>query len=156
MRMVQPLTATAFEPFGEVLTAPDVPGRTYFEQILHSKRPGAWPSLSLLRAAPLPGTTLRVEVMERHAFSSQSFVPLGPARFVALVAPHAAVGGPDMERAIAFLAGPGQGVTYAVDTWHLSLTVLDAAADFAVFMWRDGTTADEEFVPVAPFDVMLG
>lgn len=156
MRMVQPLTAAAFEPFGEVLTVPDAPGRVYFERMLRSERPGAWPSLSLSRAEPLPGMKLRVETMERHASSSQSFIPLGPARFLALVAPHAAAGGPDMERAMAFLARPGQGVTYAMDTWHLSMTVLDAPANFAVFMWRDGTATDEEFVPVTPFDLVLG
>ncbi len=155
MRMVQPLTAAAFEPFGEVLTVPDAPGRVYFERMLRSERPGAWPSLSLSRAVPLPSMKLRVETMERHA-SSQSFVPLGPARFIALVAPHAAAGGPDMERAMAFLAGPGQGVTYAIDTWDLSMTVLDVPTNFAIFVWRDGTATDEEFVPVTPFDLMLG
>lgn len=152
---VRPLTAAAFEPFGEVLRVPGVPGRDYFERALRSDRLGAWPSLSLSRAAPLSGTALRVEAMERHAYSSQSFVPLGPTRFLVLVAPHAAAGGPDMERAAAFLAGPGQGVTYAADTWHHSMTVLGAPADFAIFMWRDGTATDEEFVPVTPFDLVL-
>jgi ureidoglycolate lyase len=35
-------------------------------------------------------------------------------------------------------------------TWHHPLTVLDGPASFAVLMWRDGTTGDEEFVPVDP------
>ena len=93
--------------------------------------------------------------MERHAWSSQSFVPLDPARWLVLVAPHAAAGGPDMARAAAFVAGPGQGVTYGADVWHHGLTVLDAPARFAVFMWRDGTVGDEEFVDVEPFTVEL-
>jgi ureidoglycolate lyase len=49
----------------------------------------------------------------------------------------------------AFVARAGQGVTYALGTWHHPLTVLDGPASFAVLMWRDGTTADEEFVQVA-------
>ncbi len=89
--------------------------------------------------------------MERHVFSSQSFIPLGPARFLVLVAPHSPLGGPDMARAEAFLAAPGQGVTYAANIWHYGMTVLDAPARFAVLMWRDGTEKDEEFVDVAPF-----
>ena len=49
----------------------------------------------------------------------------------------------------AFVARAGQGVTYAMGTWHHPLTVLDGPASFAVLMWRDGTSADEEFVPVS-------
>jgi ureidoglycolate lyase len=147
---VLPLTAEAFAPFGEVLSVPDAPGRAYFERALATTRPGAWPSLSLSLKDPSPPSVV-VRRMERHAHSSQSFVPLGPARFLVLVAPHAEGGGPDMARALAFVAGPGQGVTYGADVWHHPSTVLDAPARFAVFMWRDGTPADEEFVDVSPF-----
>lgn len=151
---LEPLTAEGFAPFGEVLAVPEAPGRETFERALQSTRPGAWPSLSLSFKEASTGP-LVVRVMERHAFSSQSFVPLGPARFLALVAPHAPGGGPDMARARAFVAGPGQGVTYGADVWHHPFTVLDAAARFAVFMWRDGTAGDEEFVDVAPFTLEL-
>lgn len=147
---IEPLTAEGFAPFGEVLAVPDAPGRAVFERALLSTRPEARPSLSLSLKEPAGGP-LAVQVMERHAFSSQSFVPLGPARFLALVAPHAADGTPDMARARAFLAGPGQGITYGADVWHHPLVVFDAPARFAVFMWRDGTVGDEEFVDVAPF-----
>lgn len=81
---VRLLTASAFEPFGEVLTVPGAPGRDYFERALCNLCPGAWPSPSLSRTAPLSGTVLRVGCMERHAYSSRSFVPLGPARFLVL------------------------------------------------------------------------
>jgi ureidoglycolate lyase len=151
---ILPLTAEAFAPFGDVLTVPEAPGREYFERALSTTRPGARPSLSLSLRDPTPAP-IEVRVMERHAFSSQSFVPLGPARFLVLVAPHAPGGGPSMAEAVAFLAGPGQGVTYGADVWHHGMTVLDAPARFAVFMWRDGTAGDEEFVKVAPFTLEL-
>ncbi len=154
---LRPLTPEGFAPYGDVLVGPDGPGRLYHERSLASARPGAWPSLSLSCAAPHPGGPLRVRRMERHAFSSQSFVPLVPLRWLVLVAPHAPGGGPDMARAEAFLAGPGQGVTYGADVWHHPLTVLgEAPGRFAVLMWRDGTAADEEFVDVAPFDLEPG
>lgn len=149
-----PLNAEAFAPFGEILVVPDQPGRAYFEGALSSARATAWPSLSLTLREP-SSAPVRVTAMERHAFSSQSFVPLGPARWLVLVAPHAAGGGPDMARARAFLAGPGQGVTYGANVWHHGLTVLDRPAHFAVFMWRDGTAGDEEFVDVGPLNVEL-
>ena len=153
MRAV-PLDAEAFAPFGEVLAVPDLPGRAYFEGALANTRPDAWPSLSLTLREP-SALPLTVTAMERHAFSSQSFVPLGPARWLVLVAPHAANGGPDMAQAKAFVAGPGQGVTYGCDVWHHGLTVLDQPTRFAVFMWRDGTAGDEEFVDVQPMAVEL-
>ena len=50
----------------------------------------------------------------------------------------------------------GQGVTYAMGTWHHPVTVLDGPASFAVLMWRDGTAGDEEFVPVTtPLTIVL-
>lgn len=149
-----PLTAEAFAPFGDVLAAPAAPGRDYFERALRNDRPGAWPSLSLSARAPHEGPVV-VRAMERHAFSSQSFVPLGDARWLVLVAPHAPSGGPDMSRAAAFLAGPGQGVTYGADVWHHGMTVLDVPARFAVFMWRDNSAGDEEFVDVDPLRVEI-
>lgn len=151
MRAV-PLTAEAFAPFGQVLDPPTLPGRVYFDQRLENRRAGAHPSLSLAMRAP-SSLPFRVEKMERHAFSSQSFVPLDPVRYLVLVAPHAPGGGPDMDRAVAFVASPGQGVTYGADVWHHGLTVLDAPGRFAIGMWLDGTAGDEEFVDVAPFDV---
>ena len=48
-----------------------------------------------------------------------------------------------------------QGVTYKPNTWHHGLTVLDKPGRFAVFMWRAGTTGDEEFVPVEPFTIRI-
>jgi len=103
---------------------------------------------------PTPDRPLKSETMERHEFSSQSFVPVDVGRWLIVVAPHAAKGGPDMAAARAFIANGQQGVTYKPDTWHHGLTTLDKPGRFAVFMWRAGTK-DEEFVPVAPFTVKI-
>ena len=151
----EPLTSAAFLPFGEVIECPAVPGRTYFEDALANLRPNARPSISLTvktTAAELP---LRSTTMERHEFSSQSFIPQEAGRWLVIVAPHAAGGGPDMARARAFLAGPMQGVTFGANVWHHPFTVLDAPARFVIVMWRDGTRTDEEFVEVPPFEVQL-
>ncbi len=157
MRIVaEPLNAAAFAPFGDVLAPPAERGRDYFDAGLGNARAGARPSLSMSRVAPLAALPLKATMLERHEFSSQSFVPLDVARWLVIVAPAAPGGGPDAARARAFVAGPGQGITYHVGTWHHGLTVLDREARFAVFMWRDGSHGDEEFVPLStPFDVVL-
>lgn len=142
-----PLTASAFAPYGDVLAAPADPGRTYFPDGLGNRRPSAGLSLSLSKLAPT-ALPLRTALFERHAFSSQTFLPLSVSRYLVIVAPPAADGGPDAAQVRAFVAGPGQGITYRAGTWHHGMTVLDRAAEFAVVMWRDGTAADEEFVPL--------
>jgi ureidoglycolate lyase len=103
---------------------------------------------------PLKSLPLTATRMERHEFSSQSFLALDVARWLVIVAPKAGDGRPDTARACAFLAGPGQGVTYRVDTWHHPLTVLDRPARFAVLIWLDHSKTDEEFVTLdQPFTV---
>jgi ureidoglycolate lyase len=157
MRIIAaPLTPKAFAPFGDVLAAPDDFGRAYFDEGLTTTRTTARPSLSVSRVRPLASLPLEAKVMERHEFSSQSFVPLDVSRWLVVVAPSAADGGPDASRAVAFLVGPGQGITYHANTWHHPLTILDRPARVAVVMWRDGTRTDEEFRTLAaPFTVEL-
>lgn len=156
MRFItEPLTAEAFAPFGEVLAAPEAPGRLHIDGVLENRRAHAKPAMYFTckepSALPLASTT-----MERHLHSSQSFVPMEAGRWLVVVAPHGADGGPDMARARAFLARPDQGVTYGADVWHHPFTVVDRVARFAVFMWKDGTSADDEFVEVPRFEVAAG
>ena len=143
--ILEPLAAEPFAPFGDVLEVPHSSGRTYFDRALGNLRPAARPSLSLARREELSSLPLTARQMERHEFSSQSFVPLEAGRWLVVAAPHAKGGGPDMKAARAFLAGPRQGVTYKADTWHHPLTILDRPAAFAVYMWLDGGKGDEEF-----------
>lgn len=144
--VVEPLEAQAFAPYGEILTLPKKAGRDYFESALSSLRPGAWPSISLSRRLDVASLPLVARQMERHEFSSQSFIPIETGRWLVVVAPHLATGGPDVAKLRAFVARPDQGVTYAANVWHHPLAILDRPATFAVVMWRDGTATDEEFV----------
>jgi ureidoglycolate lyase len=153
----EPLTAAAFAPFGEVLEAPQAAGRVYVEDALANGRFEARPSLSFARTGPAAALPLEVRLMERHEFSSQSFIPLGRCRWLVVVAPSGPTGGPDAAAARAFLAAPGQGLTYRMNVWHHPLTLLDEAAAFAILMWRTGGPGDEEFTELpAPFRVALG
>lgn len=144
MIRAEPLTAEVFAPFGQLIETPTAPSRLYFSDALRSTRPQARPSLSLAYRTP-SSLPLTATMMERHRFSSQSFVATDVARWLVLVAPHAVSGGPDMTRARAFLPSAGQGVTFAADVWHHPLTVFDRPGSFAIYMWLDGTNGDEEF-----------
>jgi ureidoglycolate lyase len=154
--VAEPLRAQSFAEFGDVLEAPAEAGRAYFEGGLGNRRPRARPSLSVAHVAPLGSLPLEATMMERHEFSSQSFMPLDVARWLVVAAPSAPDGGPDAAQARAFIAGPGQGITYRQNVWHHPLTVLDRPARFAIFMWlEDGSGTDEEFVTLRkPFTVV--
>jgi ureidoglycolate lyase len=151
--IASPLTAEAFAPFGEVIERPAAPGRQYYDAALGNGRPQAPGSLSMVQRPPIEGLPFEARMMERHEFSSQTFIPIDAGRWVVVVCPHHPDGGPDVAGLRAFIASPQQGVTYRMNTWHHGLTVLDQPATMAVFMWRDGTSGDEEFVDVPPFTV---
>ncbi len=153
--IARPLTTAAFAPYGEVLEAPGDAGRIYIERALANGRADAKPSLSVTLAKPPATLPFQVVQLERHQFSSQSFVPMERGRFLVIVAPKLDGGRPDALRAEAFLAGPGQGVTYGMDVWHHALTVLDTPMRFAIFMWLGRSATDEEFVDVTPFSVAV-
>lgn len=144
------LDAAAFAPFGDVLAAPISTGATLIAPLAAARnlRPDrAVPRLAWF-AVPATAWPVRATVMERHRFSSQSFVPCGPAEWLVLVAPDDAQGGPDMGAARAFVAGGDQAVTIRADIWHHPVTAF-AACRFAVLTCLAGDADDEEFRDLA-------
>lgn len=152
--IIEPLTSTAFAPFGDVISIPSAYGRQYYSDALGNLRTDAKPDLSVTTLGATQSLPLDVHSMERHEFSSQTFIPLTASHWLIVVAPHTADGKPDTDKTKAFLGTGKQGITYRPNTWHHSLTVLEQPASFAVFMWRDGGPLDEEFVDVSPFTVI--
>ncbi len=84
----QPLTSRAFEPFGEFFCRLTEPGRAYTEAALGNGRPAARPSLSMALKRPLAQLPLAVFELERHAQSSQTFVPIDAGRWLMSVGLH--------------------------------------------------------------------
>src|SRR5256885_11933528 len=112
MRIIaESLTEKAFAPYGDLLAAPAEFGRAYFDEGLRTSRATAWPSLSVSHVRPLPSLPLEARVMERHEFSSQSFLPFAAARWLVVVAPAGAGAGSHSPPAAGFLSGSGQRVT---------------------------------------------
>ncbi len=147
--ITQPISAEAFEPFGQLLQAPAHTGRAYINDRLANERADAVVSLSMTTVESTANTALIATEMERHEFSSQSFIPLDVSRYLVVVAPHGANGRPDEQHMQAFVVPGHIGITYGVNVWHHSLRVLDRPAQFAVLMWKNETATDEEFVPLS-------
>jgi ureidoglycolate lyase len=152
----QPLTPTAFAPFGDVVAprdgasiAANLGTAARFDRItaLTSSRRSATPNVALFRstAQALPRT---LTLLERHACSSQLFVPMHCARYLVVVAPTALEGGPDEDGIVAFLGGPGVGINYRAGTWHHPLLALDDGALFLMVAHEDGTPIDCEERPL--------
>lgn len=148
----RPFTKEAFAPYGDVISAGVTAGSsanmgtaTRFDwcTALINARPNAKANIavfrSLAKSLPFP-----VELLERHPFSTQAFVPMVCTRFLVCVAPDAPDGGPDVSRLEAFLCTPGQGLNYRQGVWHHPLIAIDGPADLVMVAFEDGTVGDCE------------
>jgi ureidoglycolate lyase len=143
---LEPITAEAFQPFGQLVLAPEKGGpRVELIEELQNLRDSAKPRLSLAAVDPKPLPLTAVE-MERHLFSSQAFIPYDCDSYLVIVAPHGADGMPDTSALRAFRVPGDVGINYRADTWHHPLTALKSAARFVVLTFVDGSAGDEQFV----------
>ncbi|KAI1355230.1 ureidoglycolate hydrolase [Xylaria sp. FL0043] len=109
----------------------------------------------------------RVAVLERHPFTSQTFIPLTAdmtRRYLVIVAPTLGSSGdnstlpapegtglpgrglPDLRRLRAFVATGEQGVTYAAGTWHAPMVALgppDSTIDFVVVQFANDVPVED-------------
>ena len=89
------MTAEAFAPFGLLcrLAGPGQPRIEFFGELAKLQVTGK-PRLRRPRSAPktLPLTAIE---MERHLYSSQTFVPMDCESYIVLVAPHGVDDRPD-------------------------------------------------------------
>ena len=133
---LQPLTAPAFAPFGDVLAATGAPDKMINQGLcgrFHDRAaldfgPGGRAGISIFNAEPraLP---YRLEMVERHPEGSQAFLPLHQQPFLVIVAPDE---GGRPGRPLAFLTDGAQGINLHRGTWHGVLTPLAAPGLFAV------------------------
>ncbi len=152
----EPLTATAFAPFGSVIEAIDAAVKIEINQghavrydrlaELDVAAAGGTGVISLFRAKPLGALVLKV--FERHPLGSQSFVPLSGRPYLVAVAP---AGDFDPGAVRLFRAEGHQGVHYRKGTWHHFLLVLDEDSDFLV-VDRAGPGDNCDEMELAPGD----
>ncbi|OTB07108.1 hypothetical protein M426DRAFT_54379 [Hypoxylon sp. CI-4A] len=113
------------------------------------------------------GGLFEVKILERHPFTSQTFVPLGASastRYLVIVAPSLAPsssdeelpvpegdklpgrGLPDIRGLRAFVATGNQAVTYGAGTWHAPMAALGtqgSAIDFVVVQFADDEPVED-------------
>ena len=154
--IAEPLNAEAFRPFGQVLEVPAKPGRKSFNEILENSRVNASVDLSISTINPLDKLPMRAQTLERHPYSSQTFIPIKAGRYLVIVAPGKPDGSPDLDEIRCFLATGEQSFTYRRGVWHHDMTVLDETAEMAILMWCEGSSDDEELLDIdTPFEVFL-
>jgi ureidoglycolate lyase len=144
---IEPLTTPAFAPFGELIEASDErPHFTIndgFAERYHDlaridvggeagsddggSRGRVLASIFRAKARSLP---LQLALLERHPLGTQAFMPLSPYPYLVVVAPPGKA--PDTTHLRCFVARPGQGVNYAMGTWHHPLIALHEGSDFLV------------------------
>jgi len=176
---VLPLTPEAFAPFGQVIQAygdhtaapkgtkitpanGGTASKFHKLSLLASSYPpnaGATAGLSVYRCQPLKdvnrtdGTT-ELTVLERHSFTNQGFIPMGPGpnegladpghRYLVVVAKNGENDKPDLKTLRAFVACTSQGIVYNTGIWHQPMTVLDKALDFTCIETQIGNGSIED------------
>ncbi|GAB5437176.1 ureidoglycolate lyase [Falsiruegeria mediterranea] len=132
---IQPISAQAFAPFGEVIEVAGEPdkiinqgqcGRYHDRASLDFVEGRAGVSLFNANPRPLPYT---LELVERHPEGSQLFIPMTEHPFLVIVAKDE-LGTPG--RPLAFETKAGQAINFHRGTWHGVLTPLHAPGLFAV------------------------
>lgn len=156
---IRPIDAAAFAPYGWLADADAAAGRPIndgssqrIDEVgeLHLTAYGGTPCLALFRARPhdLHGPW---QVLERHCLGTQSFVPMGGAPYLMLVALGDVQ--PDEPTLAAFAVAGHQAVTLRAGTWHHGL-IAPQGGDFVVIE-RRSAEVDCELATLADA-VMLG
>ena len=146
--VIEALSAEAFAPFGDVVAQPPGGTRMYWSDALTNPRPYALLSFSTANV-PRANLPASLTVMERHAHSFQTFIPLDASGYLVCVAPGGADDLPAMDQLRAFVVPSGIAITYNANVWHHPMMALDRTAQFAILMWSSGGDDDEEFVDLS-------
>ena len=156
---VEPLSRTVFQPFGDVIENPRTTNEGTWPVAKHVNQgsalkyadistvtnaypsnSGARPSIALFVCSPRHPVTdesaaidyLQLSVLERHRFTTQTFIPLDhppEASYLVVVAPSKHTRGsvhdlPDVDNMRAFIAKGTQAITYGAAVWHAPMIVL--------------------------------
>lgn len=131
----QPLSHSRFAPFGDVIMPGRQDGTSINERtaqrfdeltVLDFEAQDGSACLTVFRThGGTPDGTIPLRAFERHCLGSQTFVPMGQGRCLAVMTTGAQT--PDESAIQAFIVEPGQGITVRRGVWHHPLITLGAA-----------------------------
>ncbi|MBV6656597.1 MAG: ureidoglycolate lyase [Devosiaceae bacterium] len=156
--VARPLTAEAFAPYGDVLSAAGAPDKLineglcwrYHDRAALDFGDGGRAGVSIFKAE-LRALPYTLTMVERHPEGSQAFVPMDAHPFLVTVAPDE---GGEPGTPVAFLTHPGEAINFHRGTWHGVLTPLHGTGLFAVID-RIGDSANlEEHRFTEPYEVV--
>lgn len=133
---IQPMTAAAFAPFGDLLEAVGDPDKLinqglcgrYHDRAALDFGEGGRAGISLFQAE-LRALPYTLGMMERHPDGTQAFLPMSLDGFLVIAAPD---DGGRPGQPSAFRTEAGQGINFHRNTWHGVLTPLSGSGLFAV------------------------
>ena len=150
----EPISAEAFAPFGDILSAEGPPDRLINAGLCgryHDRArldfAGGRAGISIFHAQ-IRALPYRLDLIERHPLGAQAFLPLSPDPFLVIVA--AAKDAPPR----AFITQPFQGVNLLRGVWHGVLTPLSGTGLFAVVDRIGASPNLEEYHYPQPWTVL--
>lgn len=149
--IIEPMTADAFAPFGDLLEAKGMPDKMINQGLCGRFHDRARMDFSDGRAgisifhAEKRDLPLKLDLVERHPDGSQAFVPMSHQPFLVVVAEDQN-GTPQNIRA--FLTEAGQAINIHRGVWHGVLTPLHDPGLFAVIdRIGEGPNLEEYWLP---------
>ena len=148
---VEPLSAEAFAPFGEVIehcsgtrisTNGGTAIRAHAISAIDCGSDGGTAYINMFHV-PKPVPIEPVRMLERHPISTQAFIPLERVRFIVVVADASVV--PSHGALRAFLTDGRQGVNYLKGTWHHALIALDPGSLLVIDRSTSAQTLEQDY-----------
>ncbi|CAI2194550.1 3935_t:CDS:2, partial [Funneliformis geosporum] len=106
----------------------------------------AVPNLSLYKCSPVKSLPFIVRLLERHPYSSQTFVPMSDGKvkgYLVVVCLNNDAGKPDLSTLKAFAASSTQGINYHPGIWHHPMIALENTMEFACLTHESGITNED-------------
>ncbi len=143
------LTAEGFSKFGQVISCDN---KDY--QLINSSYAKKYPDLAEIDTQEDSGRTavhiyiakkrtfpLKIEMLEKHPFFSQAFIPRDNIPFLVVVAPPTEK--PNIKDIEVFVTNGEQGVNYSRGVWHFPLISIEDDVHFIVIDRRHAVKSDK-------------
>ncbi|ENX41901.1 ureidoglycolate lyase [Acinetobacter sp. NIPH 2100] len=138
---IRPLTKESFVPFGDVIEKnrddmisinQGLTERYHALSLAQVSGENVAVGMSIFHNLFATQIPFQIEMLERHPYGSQSFIPLQQQKFLIVVALPLDQRQPDEQQIYAFISNGQQGITYHQGVWHHPLITLEADSDFLV------------------------